>query len=294
MVSITSFTAATILAFGGASLAVPTDKPVQRHDKGSSIAKLSKYSEAPIPKVQTLSREDLESFSGQTPKPSNITSPLKIRAVIGPDDRVLWDSQEYPYSAIGKISGSDGGSCSAALVGPRHVATAKHCVPPEGVTTRFQPMYYDGERAGGSDAIKIIDMEQGDGPCFQMEDWAIFILADRLGDSFGYLGATTIDCDAQKNKPIFLHVGYPGDKGLSKPYRQEGISVVRCADCAPGGPLETDADGIPGQSGGPLWLEQDGSPYLYGVLSGVGSEGSGFASGQNLVNAISKARSDYP
>lgn len=70
--------------------------------------------------------------------------------------------------------------------------------------------------------------------------------------------------------------------------------MVRCADCAPGGPLETDADGIPGQSGGPLWLEQDGSPYLYGVLSGVGEEGTGFASGQNLVNAISKARADYP
>jgi hypothetical protein len=65
-------------------------------------------------------------------------------------------------------------------------------------------MYFDGERAGGSDSIEIIDMEQGDGPCFQMEDWAIFILADRLGDSFGYLGATTIDCDAQKNKPIFV------------------------------------------------------------------------------------------
>ncbi|KAJ4220976.1 hypothetical protein NW759_007046 [Fusarium solani] len=294
MAPITSFLAAAILAFGGTSLAIPTNNPVQRRSGCLSMTNHARNSESPVPKVKTLSREDLKPFSGQSPKPSNITDPLKIRAIIGPDDRVLWDSQQYPYSAIGRISGSDGGSCSAALVGPRHVATAKHCVPPEGVTTRFQPMYFDGERAGGSDSIEIIDMEQGDGPCFQMEDWAIFILADRLGDSFGYLGATTIDCDAQKNKPIFLHVGYPGDKGSSKPYRQEGISVVRCADCAPGGPLETDADGIPGQSGGPLWLEQDGPPYLYGVLSGVGEEGTGFASGQNLVNAISKARADYP
>ncbi|KAJ4172593.1 hypothetical protein NW754_002795 [Fusarium falciforme] len=277
MAPITSFMAAAILAFGGTSLAIPTNNPIQRRSGGLSMTNHAGNSESPVPKVKTLSREDLKPFGGQSPKPSNITDPLKIRAIIGPDDRVLWGSQQYPYSAIGRISGSDGGSCSAALVGPRHVATAKHCVPPEGVTTRFQPMYFDGG-----------------GPCFQMEDWAIFILADRLGDSFGYLGATTIDCDAQKKKPIFLHVGYPGDKGSSKPYRQEGISVVRCADCAPGGPLETDADGIPGQSGGPLWLEQDGTPYLYGVLSGVGEEGTGFASGQNLVNAISKARADYP
>ncbi|KAL2672569.1 hypothetical protein Neosp_013282 [[Neocosmospora] mangrovei] len=294
MAPITSFMTVAILTFGGTGLAIPTNNPVLSRSGGLYMTNHVRSPEAPVPKVEILSKEDLKPFRGQSPKPSNITDPLEIRAIIGPDDRVLWDSQQYPYSAIGRIFGSDGGSCSAALVGPRHVATAKHCVPPEGVTTRFQPKYFDGERAGGSDAIKIIDMEQGDGPCFQMEDWAIFILADRLGDSFGYLGATTINCDAQKSKPIFLHVGYPGDKGSSKPYRQEGISVVRCADCAPGGPLETDADGIPGQSGGPLWLDQNGSPYLYGVLSGVGEEGTGFASGQNLVNAISKARADYP
>lgn len=184
--------AAAILAFTGSSLAIPTNDPVQRR------------SEVPAPKAKIFSREELEPFSTQSSGPSNSTDPLKIRAIIGSDDRVLWDSQQYPYSAIGRISGSDGGSCSAALVGPRHVATAKHCVPPEGVTTRFQPMYFDGERAGGSDAIEVITMEQGDGPCFQMEDWAIFILADRLGDSFGYLGARTIDCDAQKDQPIFV------------------------------------------------------------------------------------------
>lgn len=166
MAPITSFMAAAILAFGRTSLAIPTNNPIQRRSGGLSITNHARNSQAPVPKVKALSRRDLKPFSGQSPKPSNITDPLKIRAIIGPDDRVLWDSQQYPYSAIGRISGSDGGSCSAALVGPRHVATAKHCVPPEGVTTRFQPMYFDGERVVGSDSIELIDMEQGEGPCF--------------------------------------------------------------------------------------------------------------------------------
>ncbi|KAF4460682.1 major facilitator superfamily transporter [Fusarium albosuccineum] len=294
MVYFSSSLAAAILSFAGVVLAAPANELGKPSFKDASAAKAAQDSDAPVPKIHTISLKDLKPFSEEQADPSNITESLGARGIIGTDDRVVWDSQEYPYSAMGRISGSDGGSCSASLVGPRHVATAKHCVPPSGVTTRFQPMYFDGERAGGSQATDVITMEQGDGSCFQMEDWAIFILADRLGDQFGYLGAKTVDCDAQKDKPIFLHFGYPGDKGLEKSYRQEGISVKRCADCTPGGPLETDADGIPGQSGGPLWAEEDGAPYLYGVLSGTSDQGSGFASGNNLVNAISKARSDYP
>ncbi|UPL00119.1 hypothetical protein LCI18_011053 [Fusarium solani-melongenae] len=164
MAPITSFMAATILAFWGTSLAIPTNNPVQRRTGGLSMANHARNSEALVPQVKTVSREDLKPFSGQNPKPSNITDPLKIQAIIGPDDRVLWDSQQYTYSAIGRIPVSDGGSCSAALVGPRHVATAKRCVPPEGVTRHLQPMYFDGERLWGSNSIEIINMEQGDGP----------------------------------------------------------------------------------------------------------------------------------
>ncbi|KAM5349813.1 hypothetical protein ACJ41O_006318 [Fusarium nematophilum] len=318
MVYFSSFVATVILSFGATSFAAPKRGPVVPYFGDVAIAKAAQDSHAPVPKVHTLSLKDLKPFSDGKVGPSNLTDSLSARGIIGPDDRVLWDSQDYPYSAMGRIAGSDGGVCSGSLVGPRHVATAKHCIPGGNATTRFQPMYLDGERAGGSQVIDIIQMEQGEGSCFQKEDWAIFILADRLGDEFGYLGAKTIDCDAQKDKPIFVcfpicrtlfslqisklnanfylakfHQGYPGDKGLDKPYHQEGISVSRCADCVPGGPLETDADAIPGQSGGPLWNDEEGAPYLYGVLSGTGDVGSGFASGDNLVNAITKARIDY-
>lgn len=51
---------------------------------------------------------------------------------------------------------------------------------------------------------------------------------------------------------------------------------------------------MPGQSGGPLWLFDNGVPYVYGVASGTSDTGTGFASGANFVNAIAKARIDFP
>ncbi|MFK7826121.1 MAG: serine protease [Oligoflexales bacterium] len=47
------------------------------------------------------------------------------------DDREYITERAFPYSTIGKISfkkGSDIFTCSGTLVGPRHVATAAHCI----------------------------------------------------------------------------------------------------------------------------------------------------------------------
>ncbi|KAF4970278.1 hypothetical protein FSARC_2656 [Fusarium sarcochroum] len=154
---------------------------------------------------------------------------------------------------------------------------------------------FDGERAGSSDVVDIIMMEQGeDGHCRQMDDWAIFILADHLGDKYGYLGAKEIDCTTQKDKQLFTHAGYPGDKGAIRPFRQDGVSVTRCDACQKGGPLVTDADGFPGQSGGPLYSIEHGLAWQYDVLSGTSGSATGFASGSNFVNAAAKARKEFP
>ena len=62
------------------------------------------------------------------------------RSIIGRDDRFLRSNQGYaPYSAIGYLGPE---SCTAYLVGPRHLITAAHCVHP-GTNTRA---IYSGSR----------------------------------------------------------------------------------------------------------------------------------------------------
>ncbi|KAM7188384.1 Trypsin-like cysteine/serine peptidase domain containing protein [Naviculisporaceae sp. PSN 640] len=301
MVHLTPFLAASILSFSSSVLAAPTVEwthPILKVPI-TPAANAKTASVAAAPKVISYTEADLASFNVETLPgvPLNATAAqsetLSARGIIGPDNRVLWPNEEYPYSAMGRVS-ITGGLCSGSMVGRRLVATAKHCMPPAGGSGRFAPSYYDGERKGGSNVVAVISMAQGTGACNQKEDWAIFVLADPIGDSTGYLGAKVIDCDAQKNRAMFFHLGYPGDKGAVRPYRQEGITVTRCADCEPGGPLETDADAVPGQSGGPLWLLENGSRFVYGVASATSSIGTGFASGANFVNAIARARQDYP
>lgn len=91
-------------------------------------------------------------------------------------------------------------------------------------------------------------------------------------------------------------MGWPMDKNSgNRPYRQEAITVTRCDECAPGGPLETDADVRTGQIGGPLWLWENGERYVYGVASFEAGPGRNyFASGPDFLGAIGAARTNYP
>lgn len=46
---------------------------------------------------------------------------------------------------MGRLYRSDGIVCTGTLIGPRHVTTAKHCIPSGGsVSIKFQPAY-DGK-----------------------------------------------------------------------------------------------------------------------------------------------------
>ncbi|OTB18711.1 hypothetical protein K445DRAFT_314569 [Daldinia sp. EC12] len=161
---------------------------------------------------------------------------------------------------MGKIQWSTGVFCSGALIGPRHVATAKHCAPLNnpGVSVRFMPAYYDGESFPGAYVTNIIHLpgfsvnDPDADACDIKEDWAIFILDARLGDERGGLGAKVIE-PSLINKPELLHLGYPGDLANGeRPYRQERITIRDRFDCDATGGLSTDADVAGGMSGGPI------------------------------------------
>ncbi|RYP68330.1 hypothetical protein DL771_006716 [Monosporascus sp. 5C6A] len=297
------------LALCSSSLAAPTTEPQQEtfntllgYPEGGVTDGVSLFS-APEPEYVTLSREDLANLNAtEAPGFDGPLSALAERAVIGRDDRVLWHDRNYPYSAIGKIQWSNGVFCSGTLVGPRHVATAKHCAPGAGtsVSIRFSPAFFDGETAGGSYVTHIISMpgfDVNDNPdsCDWKEDWAVFILQDRIGERQGYFGAKLIE-DQHTGRPIFFNMGYPGDLANgARPYRSEGSTVQRPPyGCDAYGPYITDTDVAGGQSGGPFWLYEGDGRYLYAICSGGSSANSIFSGGNNFLQAVISTRNDFP
>ncbi|KAF5634707.1 trypsin-like serine protease [Fusarium sp. NRRL 52700] len=186
-------------------------------------------------------------------------------------------------------------------------------------TVSFESNFFEGRSGGISYATDIIalkglechkitknEMERCD--CFLGNDWAILILADRMGERHGYLGVKEFDTKTQMKKPAFSHVGYPTNwpYNRAKPLRQDGITVEKCYYSCDilGDRLVADADGESGASGGPLFRMEDGLAWQYGVASArVGNfcnssvtvpDRCSFASSLRFISAVAMARQQFP
>ncbi|KAK4624305.1 hypothetical protein CLAFUW4_05846 [Fulvia fulva] len=281
-----------------------------------AIAQASTSNDSIVPESLTWSEDELSQYlsfnSSSTLDPSNNftrSSPQyrdhhSKRFIDGADNRYEFDSKDYPYRSIGKLAWSNGVYCSGALIGPRHVLTAKHCYVANTPGT-FSPGFDNGEPFGHADVtVAIMSSYEWGTPCGWKNDWMVLVLNKRLGDKLGYFGAKLPD-KRLEDKPIFEHVGYPGDKGGNEPYRVDGntIESSRPWDCDATGPYYTATDCAGGQSGGPHWQPKgvagaDGH-YIWGTLSvtidyGNGVAASGWGSGDLMLGAIRQARRNYP
>ncbi|KAK7734865.1 hypothetical protein SLS63_004286 [Diaporthe eres] len=288
----------------------PIFTPLGVGTTGDSQAGVASIDDGLIPEFVALDadilRSVVESNVTEVP-PSDFAAnaaQAERRGIIGAvDDRVRWTDRNFPYSPIGRIQ-FGGIWCSATLVGPRHVATALHCIPEQGTPITFQPAYAGGDTYPSSAVQYVLNSGVPIGaPCWEFSDWAILILKDRIGDQRGYFGARVIE-DQHLNKNVWYHMGYPQDRdGGTQPYRQGQITVARLggfSDCPNErrAMLVTDADAIGGQSGGPLWLgpewDANGNRYVYGVCSASSSLDTAFSGGTIFTQWVGAARINYP
>jgi V8-like Glu-specific endopeptidase len=209
------------------------------------------------------------------------------RAIVGPDDRVrVTRSTTYPYTTVGYLEMENAAgevwSCSAALIGPRTVLTAGHCLYAHEEEGGWRDNFMFWPALNGESDVPFegivyetayvfdafITNYDGSYDAVWPYDIGVVTLAEPVGDTTGWLGYWNYADlgDFQANI-----VGYHEDKEWFTMWRATCNVIaenVREYD------FLHDCDSGMGSSGSPIYVYDQAAQGRYIVGVHVGEEGS--------------------